>query len=76
MMIKNFLESKDYIEDWFQKVTTPKHSSIFQQILVPNRNVQLVSHIVMDIEVYFSNLDVNILEILIRKWLHWKYSHI
>jgi len=32
-------ESDDYMEDWFQKVTTPQQYSIFQQILAPNPNV-------------------------------------
>lgn len=44
-------ESDDYMEDWFQKVTTPQQYSIFQQILAPNPNVHLVSHIPVDIEV-------------------------
>ena len=78
MMFKHLEESQeneDYIEDWFQKVTRPRHSSILQQILTFNRNVQLISHILENIELYFSNFYVSILEILICKWLHWKYSY-
>jgi len=44
-------ESEDYIEDWFQKVTTPQHSSILQKILTPNPKVKLVSNILVNIEV-------------------------
>jgi len=72
MMFKHLEESQeneDYIEDWFQKVTRPQHSSILQRILTFNPNVQLISHILVNIQVYFSNLDVSILETLIRKWL-------
>lgn len=69
-------ENEDYIEDWFQQVTRGQHSSILQQTLSPNPNVQLISHIFTNIQAYFSNLDMSILEILIRKWVHWKYSYI
>ena len=69
MMFKHLAESQEnegYIEDWFQKVTRPQNSSILQKILAFNPNVQLISHILMKIEVYFSNLDVSILDILIH----------
>lgn len=79
MKFKNLEESQvneDYIGDWFQKVTRPQHSSILQQSLAFNRNVQLISHILENIELYTSNFDASILEILIYEWLHWKYYYI
>ncbi len=45
-------ENEDYIEDWFQKVSRPQHSSILQQILAFNPNVQLIAHILANIQVY------------------------
>ena len=72
--LEEIQENEDYIEDWFQKVTRAQHSSILQRILTFNPN-GLIFHILVDIQVYFSNLNVSILETLIRKWLHWKYSY-
>jgi len=57
MMFKHLEESQeneDYIEDWFQKVTRPQHSSILQQILTFNPNVQLMSHILATFRYIFQ----------------------
>jgi len=70
MVFKHLLGSKGFIEDWFQIVTRPQHSSILQKIPTSNPNLLLVSHIPVDIEVYFTKLDMSTLEILMHKWLY------
>jgi hypothetical protein len=67
--------NKDHIEVWFQSVTSLQHHSIFQQFLAPSLQKQLASHIPVFIKVHFSDLDMSLLEILLREWMHWKYSY-
>jgi hypothetical protein len=68
-------EYKDYIETWFQIVIRPQYSSTLQHFLASSPQEQLASHIPILIKVYFSNLDMSLTKILLRKWMHWKYSY-
>ena len=69
------MQPKDYIEEWYQEVVTPQYSSIFQEILAANLKVKTIFHVLINNQVHFANLDVNILESLICKWLYWKHSY-
>jgi len=68
-------QPKDYIEEWYQETITPQYLSILQEILAANRKVKSISHILKRKQVYFSNWDMRISKILIRKWLHWKHEY-
>ena len=69
------MHPKDYIDEWYQKEIVPHHLSILQEILVANRKIKTIFHILTNNQVHFSSLDMNISKILIRKWLHWKHSY-
>jgi hypothetical protein len=68
-------ENNDYIEEWFQAVIRPKNYFTLQHFLATNQTDQLVSHILASIKVHFLKSDMSLLEIMLRKWLHWKYSY-
>jgi len=69
------MKPKDYIEEWYQEAITPQYSSILQEILAANLKVKMISHVLMHHQVHFANLDMNILESLNCKWIHWKHSY-
>ena len=70
------MQPKDYVEEWYQKMITPQYSLILQEILMANRNVKSILHIITNNQVFFSCLDMSISKILIHKWLHWKHEYI
>jgi hypothetical protein len=63
------------IETWFQIVVQPQYHSILQHLLEPYQSMQLVPHIQVSIQVYFSKLNMSMFVILLRTWLHWKFSY-
>jgi hypothetical protein len=67
-------EGKYYIEAWFQEFIRP-HRSILQQLLAPSPSKSLVPHVLISLNVYFSNLNMNTIIIMLHTWLHWKYSY-
>ena len=67
--------NKDYIEAWFQSVISGQLHSILQQFLAPSFQGKLVFHTLAFIKLYFSVVGMSIVETLLRKWLHWKYSY-
>ena len=75
MTIKESQINKDHFKIWFQLVIRPQHHSIFQHSLASNLYDQLTFHVQTFIKVYFSNLDMSLLMILLRKWMHWKFSY-
>jgi hypothetical protein len=66
---------KDPIETWFQTVVMPQYHSILQHLLAPYQSMHLVPHIQVSIQVYFSNLNMSMFVIMLRTWLHWKFSY-
>ena len=69
MQIKHSLEHKDYIEEWYRNAIAPRHSSILQEIFATNLKFKTIFHVIMHNYVHFANLDMNVLESLIHKWL-------
>ena len=65
----------DPIESWFQTIVNTPHSFIVQQLLVPYQLKKLISHAFLCPEVYSLKLSMSIISILLRTWLHWKYSY-
>jgi hypothetical protein len=65
----------DYIELWFHTIIGLKHHFILQQFLAPSQSKQLVPHIPVSLKAYLSNLNMSIFVILLRTWIHWKYSY-
>jgi len=65
---------EDYIEIWFQTTIKPQ-PSLLQQFLTSHPSKLLVSHVLVCFETHFSNWNVSIFLILLRTWLHWKYSY-
>ena len=65
---------QDYIEIWFQ-TTIKTQQSLLQQFLTSHPSKLLVSHIMVCFKTHFSNRNVSIFLILLRTWLHWKYSY-
>ena len=70
------IQSKDYIEERYQKVIAPQHSSILEETLVENQNIKSILHNLTNNEVHFSSWDMSISKILIHKWIHWKHEYI
>jgi hypothetical protein len=68
-------EHHDFIEHWFQTMTRLNHHSLLRQLFTSYHLNQLVPHVRVLIKVYCSNLNVSIFIILLRTWLHWKYSY-
>ena len=75
MTIKENKTDKDHFKIWFQLVIRLQHHSPFQHSLALNLYDQLIFHVQAFIKIYFSNLDVSLLMILLRKWMHWKFSY-
>jgi hypothetical protein len=65
----------DYIECWFQATVRLHHHSLLQQLFTSYYSKLLVHHVRVLIKVYYINLNVSIFMILLRTWLHWKYSY-
>ena len=65
---------QDYIEIWFQTTIRPQQS-LLQEILTSYHSKLLVSHVLVCFKAHFSNLNVSIFLILLRTWIHWKYSY-
>jgi hypothetical protein len=57
--------NKDSIESWFQSITNPQLHVILKKFLAQSFQGKLV----------FDIVDMSIIETLLRKWLHWKYSY-
>jgi hypothetical protein len=68
-------EHHDFIEHWFQTTTKLNHHSLLRQLFTYYHSSQLVPHVRVLIKVYCSNLNVSIFIIMLRTWLHWKYSY-
>ena len=66
---------QDYIEHWFQVIIQSKYHSHLQILLVPYQLKQLVSHTLVCVEIYSFKLSVSIFSMILRTWLHWKYSY-
>jgi len=65
----------DYIERWFQTTIRLHHHSLLQQLFTPCYSKRLVHHVRVLIKVFYINLNVSIFMIMLRTWLHWKYSY-
>ena len=65
----------DYIECWFQATVRLHHHPLLQQLFKSYCSKLLVHHVRVLIKVYYINLNVSIFMILLRTWLHWKYSY-
>jgi len=65
----------DSIESWFQATINPSYLFIIQKIFVACQLKKLVSHAFVCIEFYSLKLNVSIINILLRTWLHWKYFY-
>jgi hypothetical protein len=66
---------KDYIEIWFQEAIRPQYYSLIQHLMMPKQVCCLVLHIQVITAVTFSYMDMSMLLILLRTWLHWKSSY-
>ena len=75
MKTKESRASKDHLKTWFQLVIMSQHHSIFQYYLPSNIYDEISFHVQEFIKIYFSNLDVNLLMVLLRKWMHSKFSY-
>jgi hypothetical protein len=73
--IKESQANQDQFKIWFQLVIRPQHHSIFQHSLASNLYDQQIFHVQAFIKVYISNLNVILLMILLRKWMHWKFCY-
>ena len=65
---------QDYIEIWFQETIRPQQS-LLQQFLASYHSKLMIYHVLVCFKADFSNLNVSIFLILLRTWLHWKYSY-
>jgi len=65
---------QDYIEIWFQTTIKPQRY-LLQQFFTSHHSKLLVSHVLVCFKTHFSNRNVSIFLILLRTWLHWKYSY-
>ena len=65
---------QDYIEVWLRATIRPQQYSL-QQFLTSYHSKLLVSHLLVCLKAHFSNLNVSIFLILLRTWIHWKYSY-
>jgi len=74
MTINENQADKDHLKTWFQLVISSQHYSIIQHSFSSNLD-QINFHVQTYIKVYFSNLDMSLLMILLRKWMHWKFSY-
>ena len=63
----------NYIEIWFQ--TIMEHHYFHQKFFTSSQSKQLFSHILVYIKAYISNPHMSLFVILLRTWLHWKYSY-
>jgi len=75
MKVEENKKLKDHTQTWFQLVIRPQHHSIFQHYLALNIYDQLFFHVQAFTKVYFLNLDMCLLMILLHKWMHWKFSY-
>ena len=66
----------DYIESRFQEIMNEWYYSNIQNFSAPYPFAQPVPHILASTEVYFSSPDKSLLEILMRKCMHWNFSYI
>ena len=64
MIVEEDQKPKDHVQIWSQLV-------IRKQFLTLN----LYDHVQEFTRVYFSNLDMSLLMILLCKWMHWKFSY-
>ena len=48
------MQPKDYIKEWYQETVMPQYSSILQEILVENRKVKSILHILTNTGVFFK----------------------
>jgi len=61
---------KDPIETWFHTIINPQYSLIIQHLLAPYQSMKLVFHVLISIQVYYSNVNMSMLVILLHTWIH------
>ena len=75
MTINENQADKDHLKTWFQLVISSQHYSILQHSFSSNLYDQINFHVQTFMKVYFSNLDMSLLMILLHKWMQWKFSY-
>jgi hypothetical protein len=65
----------DCIEEWLQIVIRSGQYFILQQFLALNQMNRSVLYIRVHIKFYILNMNVKPFVILLRTWLHWKYTY-
>ena len=65
-------ENKESIKIW-TKIVSQFHPFTFHQIFKAKSYEKLVPHIRVFVHILYVNK--NVLEILICRWLHWKYAY-
>lgn len=76
--VTNESEDQEYvnpIENWFQKIVGSQFSSVIRKLLISYQLKQLIFHTLVCVGVDYLKLSVSIFRILLRTWLHWKYSY-
>jgi hypothetical protein len=63
-------EHHDFIECWFQTTISSNHHFLLQPFLTSYHLKQLVSHALVYIKAYFSNMTMNMFVILLHTWIH------
>jgi len=71
----NDQEYIDPIEHWFQMTVSIHTSLIIQRFVASHQLMQLVPHVLVFSRICFSNLNMNMIILLLRTWLHWKSSY-
>ena len=68
-------EYMDPIESWFQMIVSIHSLFIIQRFVASHELVELVPHVLVFSCIYFSNLNMSIIILLLRTLMHWMYSY-
>lgn len=64
-----------YIGNQFQIIINLGHHTHIQHFLISSQLKKMISHILVYIKAYISNLHMRLFSILVCAWIHWNYSY-